>query len=149
VAQYRAGSQRDAIAALEKSMQLRNGGDAKAWFFLAMAHWHLGDKVQARKWYDQAAQWTDKHQPQDEELSRFRSEAGELLGVGTKSGNRSTGSAGLGLALVAEYARVLNLTLTRLGLALVAEYARVLNLTLTPSLNMGTKRFNLCVGFSQ
>ena len=130
VAQYRAGSQRDAIAALEKSMQLRNGGDAKAWFFLAMAHWQLGDKVQARKWYDQAARWTDKHQPQDEELSRFRSEAGELLEVGTKSGNRSTGSAGLGLALV-------------------AEYARVLNLTLTPSLNRGTKRFNLCVGFSQ
>jgi hypothetical protein len=65
--------------------------------------------VQARKWYDQVAQWTDKHQPRDEELSRFRSEAGELLEVGTKCGNRSTGSAGLGLALVAEYARVLNL----------------------------------------
>jgi tetratricopeptide (TPR) repeat protein len=81
VAHYRAGSWDDAIAALEKSMQLRKEGDANDWFFLAMARWQLGDKEKARKWYDQAVQWTQKNQPQDEELRRFRAEAAELLGI--------------------------------------------------------------------
>jgi hypothetical protein len=48
-----------------------------------MAHWQLGETEQARTWYDRAVQWMDKHQPQDEELRRFRTEAAELLGVGS------------------------------------------------------------------
>jgi hypothetical protein len=50
-------------------------------FFLAMAHWQLGDKEQAHTWYDQAVQWMEKNKPQDEELGRFRAEAEELLGI--------------------------------------------------------------------
>jgi two-component system sensor histidine kinase QseC len=46
----------------------------------------------------------------------------------TKSADRCTSSAGLGLALV-------------------SEYARVLDLTVTPSLDSGKKRFSLCVAF--
>jgi superkiller protein 3 len=83
VAQYRAGNWKEAIAALETS-QRRKGGDSSDWFFLAMAHWQLGDKQQARKWYDQAVQWMDKNQPEDEELRRFRDEAAQLLGVAQK-----------------------------------------------------------------
>jgi eukaryotic-like serine/threonine-protein kinase len=81
VAQYRAGDGKAVIAALEKSMELSKGGDANDWFFLAMAHWQLGNKEEARKWYDQAVQWMEKNQPKDEELVRFRAEAEKLLNI--------------------------------------------------------------------
>jgi tetratricopeptide (TPR) repeat protein len=83
-AYYRAGDWKAAIAALEKSMKLRKGGDSYDWFFLAMAHWQLGEKGKARTWYDLAAQWMDKNQPTNEELLRFRAEAAELLGIEKK-----------------------------------------------------------------
>src|SRR5262249_5451645 len=78
-AHYRAGNWKEAVAALEKSMELRKGGDSFDWFFLAMAHWQLGEKQKAHKWFDQAVQWMDKNQPMNEVLHRFRSEALELL----------------------------------------------------------------------
>src|SRR5262249_3225564 len=79
VAHYRAGDCKAAIAALEKSMELRKGGDSFDWFFLVMAHWKLVQKDKARAWYDRAVQWLDKNQPNNEELLRFRAEASELL----------------------------------------------------------------------
>src|SRR5262249_26338098 len=57
VARYRAGDWEGAVAALEKSMELRQGGDAYDWLFLAMAHRRLDDAGQARKWYDRATGW--------------------------------------------------------------------------------------------
>jgi tetratricopeptide (TPR) repeat protein len=84
VAHYRSGDWKAASAALTKSMELRNGGDSFDWFFLAMAHWQLDQKKEARKWYDQAVAWMDKNQPQNEELRRFRAEAAELLGIEKK-----------------------------------------------------------------
>jgi WD40 repeat protein/serine/threonine protein kinase/tetratricopeptide (TPR) repeat protein len=84
-AHYCAGDSKAAIAALEKSMELRKGGDSFDWFFLAMAHWKLGDKKAARKWYDQAVQWMEKNQPKNEELQRFRLEAGKLLAIEKKA----------------------------------------------------------------
>ncbi len=70
------------MSALEKSMELGKGGNSFDWFFLAMAHWQLGDKKQARQWYDKAVTWMDKHKPfGEEELTRFRAEAAALLGV--------------------------------------------------------------------
>jgi len=59
-------------------MELRKGGDSLDWFFLAMTRWQLGDKQEARKWYDKAVQWMEKNQPKDEELIRFRAEAEEF-----------------------------------------------------------------------
>ena len=81
VAHYRASDWKSAIAALEKSIKLRQGGDSFDWFFLAMAHWKLGEKEEARKWYDRAVTWMDKNSPNDEELRRFREEAAKLLKV--------------------------------------------------------------------
>jgi tetratricopeptide (TPR) repeat protein/serine/threonine protein kinase len=78
-AQYRAGNWKESLTALQKSMELRKGGDSFDWFFLAMAHWQLGEKGKARDWHDRAAQWMDKNQPKNEELRRFRAEATELL----------------------------------------------------------------------
>jgi tetratricopeptide (TPR) repeat protein len=84
VAQYRAGEWQAAVTTLEKSMGLRTGGSGHDWFFLAMAHWHLGGKNEARKWYDKAVARMEKHKQNNDELRRFRAEAAELLGIEKK-----------------------------------------------------------------
>ena len=84
VAHFRASDWKAAIHALKRSMDLRKGGDGTDWFFLAMAHWQLGDKPQARSWYEKAIPWMEKNQPKNEELIRFRAEAAALLGVNEK-----------------------------------------------------------------
>jgi tetratricopeptide (TPR) repeat protein len=81
VAHYRAGDWKAAVAALEKSMELRKGGDAYDWFFLAMAHWKLGDAKEARQWYDRAVQGVEKNPPNSEELRLFHTEAADALGM--------------------------------------------------------------------
>jgi serine/threonine protein kinase/Tfp pilus assembly protein PilF len=80
VAQYRAGEWTEAVAALTRSVQL-GGGNGYNWFFLAMAHWQLGEREQARQYFEQGVQWTDKNLPRSHELARFRAEAAELLEV--------------------------------------------------------------------
>jgi serine/threonine protein kinase/Flp pilus assembly protein TadD len=84
IAQYYAGNWKEAVAALEKSMPFRKGGDSNDWFFLAMAYWQLGEKEKARQWFDRAVQWMDKNMPKDQELGRFRAEAAELLRIDAK-----------------------------------------------------------------
>ena len=49
-----------------------------------MAHWQVGNKEEARRWYDKAVEWMEKNKPDDEELRRFRAEAAELLGIPEK-----------------------------------------------------------------
>jgi eukaryotic-like serine/threonine-protein kinase len=83
-AHYCAGNWKDALAALDKAMALRNGGDEYDWFFMAMVHWKLGDKTQARSWYDKAVPLMEKNRPDVEDLIRFRAEATALLGVKLK-----------------------------------------------------------------
>jgi eukaryotic-like serine/threonine-protein kinase len=75
VAYYRLGKYDSAVKLLEEAMELRAGGDSDDWFFLAMSYWQMGDKVQARRWRDQASEWMDEHKPEDDELRRFRAEA--------------------------------------------------------------------------
>jgi tetratricopeptide (TPR) repeat protein/serine/threonine protein kinase len=86
VAHYRAGDWKAAITALDKSVKLRQGGDAVDYLFLAMAHWQLGNRDQARKAYDHAVQWLEKNKQalekdtaRAEEFLRFRIEAEEVL----------------------------------------------------------------------
>ena len=80
-AYYRAGDWKEAVAALEKSSELPNGGDSFNWFFLAMSHEKLGDKETARRWYDRATHWKEKNQASKEKLLRLRAEAARELGV--------------------------------------------------------------------
>ena len=80
-AQYRAGDSKSALAAMENVKVLGSQGDSREWFLLALAHWQLGNKDEARKWYDQAIVWMEKNQPTNEELRRFRAEAADRLGV--------------------------------------------------------------------
>jgi tetratricopeptide (TPR) repeat protein len=84
VAQYRAGTWQAALEALTKVADLTDGGDSGEWFFIAMLHWQRGNKEEARRWYQQAVDWMQKHQPGDPELRRFRAEAAELLEVKEK-----------------------------------------------------------------
>jgi tetratricopeptide (TPR) repeat protein len=79
VALCRAGRWSEAIEKLEQSIQLQNGGDATDWYFLAIAHWHLKHESEARRWFDQAVEWTQRNKPDDPELQRFRAEAESLL----------------------------------------------------------------------
>jgi tetratricopeptide (TPR) repeat protein len=81
VAHYRAGNWKEAISTLEQAMVLREGGDSFDWFFLAMAHWQLGDQARARRWYAPAVLCIEKDQPIHAELGRFRVEAAALLGL--------------------------------------------------------------------
>jgi tetratricopeptide (TPR) repeat protein len=82
-AYYRAGKWRDAVAALEKAMQLSGSGGVASndLFFLAMAHWQLGDRLKAQECYGDAVQWMNKINPYDEYLCRVRAEAAALLGI--------------------------------------------------------------------
>jgi serine/threonine protein kinase/Flp pilus assembly protein TadD len=82
VARYRAGEHRAAIAALEKAEELGRGQEfGFNALFLAMAHWQLGERDEARRWYDRAVAWIEEEKPGDEELRRFRAEAEGLLRV--------------------------------------------------------------------
>ena len=81
VAHYRAGQWRDALTALERSTELRKGGDSLDWYFLAMTHQKLGHIDTASDWYDKAVAWMEKNQPSNEELGRFRKEATMLLKI--------------------------------------------------------------------
>jgi serine/threonine-protein kinase len=79
VAHYRNGDDKAAVAELQTAMRLKAGGESFDWFFLAMAHWRLGERDQARAWFDQAVEWMYQHQPDNDELRRFRAEAKALL----------------------------------------------------------------------
>jgi len=81
VAHYRASNWQFAVDALVKSMEIRNGGDSFGWLYLAMAHWQLGEKDKARQRYDQGVNWMTENKPANEDLTRLRNEAAELLGV--------------------------------------------------------------------
>jgi len=86
VAEYEAGQFQDAIASLRQGMQRRAGGDSFDRLFLAMAHWQVGEKQEARRWYQQALEYIDHDgrtisrdfTPLD--AKRIRAEARQLIG---------------------------------------------------------------------
>jgi tetratricopeptide (TPR) repeat protein len=81
MAHYRSGQWSEALTAFQETMKLRNGGDSREWFYLAMIHGRLGEKEQARKLYDQALQWMEQNDPDNAELKHLRTEAAELLSI--------------------------------------------------------------------
>ncbi len=86
-ARYRTGDCKGAIADLEKAIGLRtpdHPDNANEGFFLAMAHWQLGEQDKARAWFAKAVQWMEKGNKENDELKRFRAEAAELLGIEEK-----------------------------------------------------------------
>jgi tetratricopeptide (TPR) repeat protein len=79
-AHYRAGDYQAALAALEKAAGLRPRGDGSGFFFLAMAHWQLGQKEQAGRWYDRGVQELEQDGLRAATAAGFRAEAAALLG---------------------------------------------------------------------
>ena len=53
-------------------------------FFLAMAHWQLGNKEQARHRYDRTAQWMESCNLLNGDDNGFRLDAEALLGIKDK-----------------------------------------------------------------
>src|SRR5262249_13439367 len=101
-AHYRAGDWNAAIAAFDKAMPLRGGGDCFDFFFLAMANHRLGNKKAAGEWYRKGAAWLEaakknkawwaQYQHHEQDLLRFRAEAAQLLGIPEKGlSNNKTG----------------------------------------------------------
>jgi eukaryotic-like serine/threonine-protein kinase len=85
VARYRKGLVKEAIEALELSLEIGKGrADAHNLFFLAVCHHHLGERDKAREHYERAVTWLQSRQnslPEAwrEELKRFRDEAEQKL----------------------------------------------------------------------
>jgi serine/threonine protein kinase/tetratricopeptide (TPR) repeat protein len=72
---------RDAREALEKANGRRNGGDGREWLFLAMAHWHLGNKVEAQVQFANALKWLDDTATDDPALLALSAEVADLIGA--------------------------------------------------------------------
>jgi serine/threonine protein kinase/tetratricopeptide (TPR) repeat protein len=101
VAYYAAGEYPKAVETLEKADQMRNGRDDWHRFFLAMAHWQLGNQQQARKYYHQGVQWIEREaanmaRGSAEEQIRFRAEAEKLMGSNKQKSDVSDQRPGVG-----------------------------------------------------
>jgi serine/threonine protein kinase/tetratricopeptide (TPR) repeat protein len=81
VALYRSGDWKSSVAALEAAGKLTRAGATSKGFIRAMALWHLGNKLDARKHYDEAVALLETHASQAGVLVRLRTEAAELLGI--------------------------------------------------------------------
>jgi tetratricopeptide (TPR) repeat protein len=82
LARYRAADFEGAIESLRKFRELRTDAhEGTNPFFLALSHWQLGKKDEARTWYEIAVNWMNSQAPTDKRLIRIRAEAAELLGV--------------------------------------------------------------------
>jgi tetratricopeptide (TPR) repeat protein/tRNA A-37 threonylcarbamoyl transferase component Bud32 len=88
---YRAEQWQAAIDALQKSID--NGSDVPSnWLFLAMAHWQLGQKDEARKWYDKSLAWQTANPDAakaDTELQSFYAEAAALMKPGQQDSTKN------------------------------------------------------------
>ena len=80
VAQFRLGDYQNSVTSLNKAIYINHEANGCDYFFLAMAHWQLGNHERALDFYLKADKWMQEHKPDDQELQRFREEAKELLG---------------------------------------------------------------------
>lgn len=99
VALYRNGCWREAVDALQESEKLLGKtplwhDHAENWLFLAMAHWQLGEKDMARKYFDRTVEKmeTSPDTQRLEELHRFRAEAAALIGIDPAKGPSASGA---------------------------------------------------------
>ena len=88
MALYRAGNWPAAVEALKKADALIEGEDGFHRAFLAMAHWQLGNREIARKYYAEGAAWIAARGKSDKGPIRFRSEAEDLMGIDVEDRKR-------------------------------------------------------------
>lgn len=81
VALYRTQQWQETIEVLQQA--IRSGFDTPHnWLFIAMAHWQLDDKFQAKEWYDKSLAWQTANADAakaDGELPVFYAEAAKLM----------------------------------------------------------------------
>lgn len=75
VAYYRNDDHDQTVAALMRSIELRDGGDGFDWFFLAMSHARQGNEDLANEWFERARTWCLTQDPLPDELERIQDEA--------------------------------------------------------------------------
>jgi tetratricopeptide (TPR) repeat protein len=80
IALYRSGRYEEAIPYQEQA-RVAFDGLAGNLFFLAMEHWQLGNRAQARTHYDQGVAIMEERDPESVRLARYRKEAAELMGL--------------------------------------------------------------------
>ncbi len=80
VARYRLADWQGAVEALGKSVEQHSWESYVDRLFLGMAHWQLGHREEARRWYREAIEWTERNKPKDPQFGRFRVEAEMLMG---------------------------------------------------------------------
>jgi serine/threonine protein kinase len=85
LAEYRVGNLDAAREALDRSIELREGGDAYEWFVSAMVLARQGEVGQARQLHGKAVRWMKKYRYSDFELHFLDSEAAALLDLPTRS----------------------------------------------------------------
>jgi hypothetical protein len=77
---YYRGNYELALASLEKSIKIHGSGDSLDWFFLAMTHWQLGHRNEAKKWFSKGLEWRmDKNRIGDNGLRYVKKEAEALM----------------------------------------------------------------------
>ncbi len=83
LAHHFAGDDSKAVKALNRSLELRGGvGEVFDCFPLAAAHQRLGNKGEARKWYDRGVVWSRQNsQRYPAELAVLRADAEAALGI--------------------------------------------------------------------
>jgi serine/threonine protein kinase len=87
MARYEAGQWKPALEATEKSVASRKDSSLHDWLLLSMVHSRLGNKDEARRWYDQAVRWIEKDEnPSDKRWANYRAEAEKLLKAAQEEG---------------------------------------------------------------
>jgi Tfp pilus assembly protein PilF len=71
---HAAGDDVGAVAALERSTELRGGGDANDWLVLGLACLRLGRVEEARAWYERSLEWLDDQPATSASLKAWRAE---------------------------------------------------------------------------
>jgi serine/threonine protein kinase len=79
VARYRQDNWKAAVDALKKASELNRGREASDYFFLAMAHWRLGEKDKACRFYWKGIRVMRENPRSKQTWQPFRSEAEALL----------------------------------------------------------------------
>ena len=69
----------EAVDALNESIQL-GGGNSCLHFFLAIAHWQLGERLESLTWYERAVDGLHEHAAQERDFARCRAEADASIG---------------------------------------------------------------------
>jgi len=92
LAQYRAGRSADAIASLQKSVELRGQPSVADGLGLSLSFAQAGNLVQAREWYDRTESRLKDQRSISSDVRRLRNEAADVLKVDTAHNDSSENS---------------------------------------------------------